>query len=310
MPVRPLGKTGVNVSAIGLGGSHLGKPKLSTREAVRLIRLAIEGGLTFMDNCWDYNDGESERRLGEALKGGYRDTAFVMTKLDGRSKKEALKQLDTSMRRLQVEQIDLLQHHEVIRFEDVDRIFAVGGAMEAFVEAREKGKIRFIGFTGHKDPSVHLYMLEMAARHGFHFDTVQMPLNLFDTHFRSFEHQVLPKLVSNGIGVLGMKSMGDGVLLQSQVVKPLDCLRYALHLPTSVVITGIDSEALLDQAFEAARMEALSASEADALRASTVEAARDGRYELFKTSGMFDSTAKNPKLLGPESEQVQALANH
>jgi len=194
IPRRTLGRTGVRVSALGLGGYHIGSPKVSIAEAVRIIRAAIDGGLTFMDNSWDYHEGESEKRLGKALQGGYRSKAFVMTKIDGRTKKEAAKQLDESLKRLLLNEIDLLQHHEVIRYDDVDRIFSAGGAMEALVAARQAGKIRFIGFTGHKDPGVHLYMLETAKRHRFRFDTVQMPLNLLDAHFRSFEQKVLPNL--------------------------------------------------------------------------------------------------------------------
>jgi len=232
MPQRALGLTGVRVSALGLGGSHIGSPRLSSREAVRIIRAAIDGGLTFMDNSWDYQEGESEKRVGKALQGGYRAKAFVMTKVDGRTKKEAARQLDESLKRLRVTDIDLLQHHEVIRYDDVDRIFSPSGAMEAFLAARKAGKIRFIGFTGHKDPGVHLYMLETAARHGFRFDTVQMPLNLLDAHFRSFEQKVLPRLVRDGIGVLGMKSMGSGVILKSRVLTPIECLHYSLNLPT------------------------------------------------------------------------------
>ena len=252
MPRRILGRTGVEVSALGLGGAHIGSPHLSRPKAVRIIRAALDGGLSFMDNSWDYHAGESEKRVGLALKDGYRSKAFVMTKVDGRTKKEAARQLDQSLKRLGVDEIDLLQHHEVIRFDDVKRIFAEGGAMEAFLAARKAGKIRFIDFTGHKDPHVHLYMLETARRHRFRFDTVQMPLNLFDTHYRSFEKQVLPKLVSAGIGVLGMKSMGSGVILKSKAVTPIECLHYSLNLPTSVVITGIDSMKILKQAFKAA----------------------------------------------------------
>jgi len=252
MPRRALGLTGVHVSALGLGGSHIGSPKLSNREAVRIIRAAIDGGLTFIDNSWDYLGGASEKRLGKAIEDGYRSKAFIMTKVDGRTKKEAARQLDESLKRLRVNEVDLLQHHEVIRFEDVDTIFSPGGAMEAFVAARKAGKIRFIGFTGHKDPAVHLYMLDTAARHKFRFDTVQMPLNVLDAHFRSFEQKVLPRLVRDGIGVLGMKSLGSGVILKSGAVTPIECLHYSLNLPTSVVITGIDSMKILTQAFKAA----------------------------------------------------------
>src|SRR5882724_7324406 len=225
MPTRILGKTGERVSTLGLGGSHIGQANLTRREAVRIIRTALDRGLTFMDNSWDYNGGESEIRLGKALKDGYRKKAFVMTKVDGRTKREASRQINQSLKRLGVDHIDLLQHHEVIRFDDADRIFAEEGAMEAFVEARKAGKIRYIGFTGHKDPHVHLYMLSKAAANGFRFDTVQMPLNVLDAHFRSFQAHVLPVLVKEKIGVLGMKSMGSGVLLKSKVVTPIECLQ-------------------------------------------------------------------------------------
>src|SRR3954470_6517734 len=219
MPRRALGLTGVHVSALGLGGSHIGSPKLSDREAVRIIRAAIDGGMTFMDNSWDYNGGASEVRMGKALKDGYREKAFLMTKIDGRTKASAAKQIDESLKRLQIDHVDLMQFHEIIRMEDADRIFASGGAMEAMQEAKKAGKVRFIGFTGHKDPLIHLRMLEVAGQHQFRFDAVQMPLNVMDAHFRSFEHQVLPVLVREGMGVLGMKSMGSGDILKSGVVK-------------------------------------------------------------------------------------------
>jgi aryl-alcohol dehydrogenase-like predicted oxidoreductase len=309
MPLRTLGRTGERVSALGLGGSHIGKSSLSSRDALRIIRTAIDRGLTFMDNSWDYNEGESEKRLGKALKDGYRQKAFVMTKVDGRTKQEANRQINQSLKRLGVDEIDLLQHHEVIRFDDADRIFSPGGAMEAFVEAREAGKIRYIGFTGHKDPHVHRYMLEKAKEHDFHFDTVQMPLNAMDAHFRSFEAHVLPLLVEQRIGVLGMKSMGDGVILKSKVLTPLECLYYALNLPTSVVITGIDSMEILEQALEAARtFKPMSREEVKSLLARTLTAARNGEYELFKTTSHFDSTAQNPKWLGEDPPRVKALA--
>ncbi len=309
MPTRILGKTGERVSILGLGGSHIGTSDLSRREAIRLIRSALDRGMNFMDNSWDYNDGESEIRLGKALKDGYRDKAFVMTKVDGRTKKEAVRQINESLKRLGVDHLDLLQHHEVIRFDDADRIFSEAGAMEAFLDARKAGKIRYIGFTGHKDPHVHLYMLEKARQHDFHFDTVQMPLNVMDAHFRSFEANVLPVLVKQKIGVLGMKSMGSGVLLKSRVVKPIECLHYALSLPTSVVITGIDSGKILEQALRAARtFQPFTRAEVTALLARTAHAASRGEYELFKTSQYFDSTAQNPEWLGKDSARVKALA--
>jgi predicted aldo/keto reductase-like oxidoreductase len=309
MPTRILGKTGERVSVLGLGGSHIGKLGLTRREAVRIIRAALDLGLSFMDNSWDYNDGESEIRLGRALKDGYREKAFVMTKVDGRTKKEASRQLNQSLKRLGVDHVDLLQHHEVIRFEDADRIFAEDGAMEAFIEARTAGKIRYIGFTGHKDPHVHLYMLSKARERGFRFDAVQMPLNVMDAHFRSFQTHVLPVLVKENIGVLGMKSMGSGVILKSKVVTPIECLHYALSLPTAVVITGIDSMTILEQALEAVRMfEPLTRQEITRLLAKASKQAGNGEYELFKTTSHFDSTAQNPEWLGEDSSRVKALA--
>jgi predicted aldo/keto reductase-like oxidoreductase len=298
MPQRALGRTGEKVSAIGLGGFHIGKQP-DEGESIGIIRSAIDEGITFMDNCWDYNDGVSEIRMGKALRDGYRERAFLMTKCDGRTKESASRQIDESLKRLQTDRIDLMQLHEVIRLEDPDRIFASGGAIEAVVEARRAGKIRYIGFTGHKDPFVHLRMLDIAAANNFHFDTVQMPLNVMDAHFRSFEHQVLPRLIQEEIGVLGMKSMGDPFILQSQTVTPIECLHYALNLPTSAVITGIDSMKILDQALEAARtFKPMSKETVASLLARTAAAAATGRYELFKTSSRYDGTAHNPQWLG------------
>ncbi|HWC59074.1 MAG TPA: aldo/keto reductase [Verrucomicrobiae bacterium] len=302
IPRRELGRTGEKVSCIGLGGSHIGKVK-GEQESIRIMRTAIDRGLNFMDNSWDYNDGDgaSETRMGKALRDGYRDKVFLMTKVDGRTKKAAMQQLDESLRRLQTDHLDLWQLHEVIRLEDPDQAFAEGGAIEALKEAKQSGKCRYIGFTGHKDPAVHLRMLEAAAKHDFHFDTVQMPLNVMDAHFRSFEHQVLPKLLEQGIGVLGMKSMGSGVILKSGVVKPIECLHYALNLPTSVVITGIDSMKILDQAIEAAKtFQPMSTEQVASLLARTADAAKEGKFELFKTSMKFDSTAQHPKWLGED----------
>jgi len=216
MIYRTLGSTGERVSAIGLGGWHLGLKTVDEQLAIRIVRSAIDGGINFLDNSWDYNEGESEKRMGKALRDGYRERAFVMTKIDGRSKKEAAKQFDESLKRLDVDYIDLVQHHEIIRFDDPHRIFHAEGANAALLEAREAGKLRYIGFTGHKDPLIHLYMLEIAKENGFRFDTVQMPLNVMDAHYRSFEKRVLPELVKLQIGVLGMKSMANGILLKSK----------------------------------------------------------------------------------------------
>lgn len=298
MIYRPLGKTGEKISAIGLGGFHIGGIK-DEQESVRLIRAAIDRGITFMDNCWDYHDGVSEKRMGKALGDGYRRKVFLMTKIDGRTKQSAAKQIDESLRRLATDHIDLMQLHEVIRLEDPDRSFAPGGAMEALNDAKKAGKIRYIGFTGHKDPVVHLRMLETAAKHSFHFDAVQMPLNVMDAHFRSFEHQVLPILVREGIGVLAMKTIAGGMILQNQGVTPLECLHYALNLPTSTVITGIDSMKILDQAFEAVRsFKPMGNDQVYALLAKTGKFAADGKFELYKTADRFDSTARNPEWLG------------
>jgi predicted aldo/keto reductase-like oxidoreductase len=298
MPYRALGRTGVKVSAIGLGGHHIGR-QTDEAESLAIIRGAIDRGITFMDNCWDYNDGASEVRMGKALRDGYRQKVFLMTKIDGRTKASAARQIDESLARLQTDRIDLMQIHEVIRMEDPDRIFAEGGAMEALLDAKRAGKIRYIGFTGHKDPLVHIRMLEVAAAHRFRFDAVQMPLNVMDAHFRSFEHHVLPLLVKEEIGVLGMKALGDPLIVQSNTVTPIEGLHYALNLPTSTVITGIDSMKILDQAIEAAQTFRPMSREAVArLLARTAAAAATGRYELFKTSNRYDGTAHNPQWLG------------
>ncbi len=307
MSFRTLGRTGEKVSALGLGGSHIGKGPTES-EAIKIIRSALDRGMNFLDNSWDYNNGDSETRMGKALKDGYRQKAFLMTKLDGRTKQEAMKQLDESLKRLQTDHVDLIQHHEIIRFDDPDRIFAQGGALEATIEAKKQGKCRYIGFTGHKDPHIHLYMLRVADDHGFQFDTVQMPLNVMDAHFRSFETLVLPELVKRNIGVLGMKSMGSGVILKSKAVKPEECLRYALSLPTSVVITGIDTMPILEQAFRiASGFKPMTKPEVASLLQRTASLAAKGEFELFKTSTHFDSTVKHPEWLGGESPRVQEL---
>jgi predicted aldo/keto reductase-like oxidoreductase len=298
MIYREFGKTGEKVSAIGLGGHHIGRPK-EPNEGVRIIRSAIDRGVNFMDNCWDYHNGESERRMGIALRDGYRQRVFLMTKFDGRTKEATARQIDESLQRLQTDHIDLIQYHENIRFEDPDRFFAPDGPLEALVEAKKAGKIRYIGFTGHKDPYVHLRMLEVAQAHAFHFDSCQMPLNVMDAHFRSFGQQVLPKLVEQGIAVLGMKPMGDGNVLKSGVATPTECLHYALSLPTTVVITGCESMEVLGQSLEAVKTwKPMSPDQVAALLAKTRDAAMTGKYEPFKTTAMFDGTAHNPQWMG------------
>jgi predicted aldo/keto reductase-like oxidoreductase len=298
IPHRMLGKTGERVSIVGLGGYHLGK-QADPQESIRIIRTGLDQGINFLDNCWDYNDGESEIRMGNALRDGYRNKAFLMTKIDGRNKATATQQINQSLQRLQTDRIDLLQFHEIIRDSDPDRIFAPQGALEAVLEAKRAGKIRFIGFTGHKSPDIHLKMLSTASQHGFVFDTVQMPLNVMDAHFNSFEKKVLPKLVQQGNGVLGMKPMGDPFILKSNTVTAVECLHYAMNLPTSVVITGCDSLAILQQAIDAARsFHPLNSAQVEAFLAKTVKAAQSGEYELYKTSHHFDGTYANPQWLG------------
>lgn len=303
---RPLGRTGLEVSMIGLGGFHAGKVK-DAEESVRIIRAAIDRGITFMDNCWDYNEGASEERMGRALAGGYRDRVVLMTKIDGRTRGAAAQQLEQSLLRLRTDVIDLVQIHEVIRFEDPARCFAEGGVIEALVEARTAGKLRFIGFTGHKDPDIHLAMLAAADAHGFTFDAVQMPLNVLDAHFRSFEKKVLPVLVAKGIAVLGMKPLAAGMIPAKGGVTAPECLRYALSLPTSVVITGIDSMDVLDQAVEtAAGFTPLEGEERAALLERTRPAAAEGALERYKSSGDHDGTVKQPHWL--ELAQIHAPA--
>jgi aryl-alcohol dehydrogenase-like predicted oxidoreductase len=308
MPRRMLGRTGVEVSLIGLGGWHLGFKSIDDDLATRIIRTAIDNGIDFMDNCWDYNDGASEIRMGNALRDGYRDRVFLMTKIDGRTKQDAAKQLDESLKRMQTDHIDLVQHHEILRFEDPHRIFDEKGANAALLEARDAGKIRFIGFTGHKDPRIHLYMLEVAKENGFQFDTVQMPLNVMDAHYRSFEKMVLPELVKQNIGVLAMKTLANGTILESKAVNAIECLQYAMNLPSSVVITGCESLEDLEQALTAARtFKPLTEDQVDTLLAKTKKLATRGEYELFKTTSVYDGTASHPEWLGEEPPEVQRV---
>jgi len=299
IPKRALGRSGERVSIVGLGGYHIGIGGLSEQESIGIIRAALDAGVNFLDNCWDYNGGESEIRMGKALQEGYRHKAFLMTKIDGQTREAVSRQLEESLRRLQTDHIDLLQFHEVIREADPDRIFGAGGGMEAVLAARKAGKVRYIGFTGHKSPLIHKKMLETGFRHDFTFDAVQMPLNVMDVHFESFEKIVLPILIEHKIGVLGMKPMGSGIILESHTATPVECLHYAMSLPTSVVITGCDSMRVLEQALEAARQfRPLTDSGRSALLAKTAEAAKNGRFEGYKTSHSFDGTVHNPQWLG------------
>jgi aryl-alcohol dehydrogenase-like predicted oxidoreductase len=306
MPRRRLGRTGIEVSLIGLGGWHLGFKSIDEELSIRIIRTAIDNGINFMDNCWDYNEGASEIRMGKALRDGYRERAFVMTKIDGRTKQDAAKQLDESLKRLQLDHIDLVQHHEILRYEDPHRIFDDKGANAALLEARDAGKLSYIGFTGHKDPRIHLYMLEVAAEKGFTFDTVQMPLNVMDAHYRSFERMVLPELVKQDVGVLAMKTMANGSILKSNTVTAIECLHYAMNLPSSVVITGCESMEDLEQALTAARtFQPMNDEQVKNLLSKTAQAASRGEYELFKTTSVYDGTATHPEWLGEEPPEVQ-----
>jgi predicted aldo/keto reductase-like oxidoreductase len=296
---RVLGRTGERVSIVGLGGFHMGV-QATVEESVRIVRTAIDGGITFLDNCWDYNGGESERRMGRALRDGYRQRAFLMSKIDGREAPAATRQLDESLQRLETDRLDLVQIHEIIREGDPQRVFAPGGAIEALVAARQAGKVRFIGFTGHKSPRWHLEMLRVGDEHGFAFDTVQMPLNVLDAHYESFERNVLPSLLERNVGVIGMKPMADGRIVYGGIATAEECLSYAMSLPASVVVTGCDSVERVEQALRVSRAFApLTEERVDALLARTADAARGGSTELYKTSERYDGTTQNPSWLGP-----------
>jgi uncharacterized protein len=299
IPRRTLGRTGQSVSIIGLGGYHIGASQVSEADAVRIVRTGLDSGVNFLDNCWDYNDGESERRMGLALRDGYRQKAFLMTKIDGRTPAAAQKQLEDSLRRLQTDHIDLLQIHEVIRPGDPEQAFRPGYVVDVLKQAQKAGKIRYIGFTGHKSPEIHLSMIETADRHGFTFDTVQMPLNVMDAHYDSFTTKVLPVARKHNMGILGMKPIGNGLILGSNTVSAVECLHYAMSLPVSLTITGCDSMQILNQALTLARnFQPMPHEAMTALLAKTATASVAGQYEKYKTSNMFDGTVHNPQYLG------------
>lgn len=308
MPYRPFGNTGEMVSLLGIGGWHLGLKHVDEALATWFVREAIHRGANFFDNCWDYNAGLSEERLGIALRDGYRQKAFVMTKIDGRSYAEATRQLEDSLRRLQTDCIDLVQHHEIQRFEDPFRILDEEGAQLALADAKRAGKLRFIGFTGHKDPLIHLRMLEVAAERNVRFDAVQLPLNVMDAHYRSFAAQVLPVLVEQGIAPLAMKSLANGHILKSNTVSAIECLHYAMNLPVATVITGIDTREIFEQAFDAVRtFRPMDSPEVAALLARTAELGRTGMYEMFKTTSIYDGTGANPHWMGEEPKRLRDL---
>ena len=286
IPRRPLGRTGLEVSALGIGGYHLGSAN-SDAEATQIVNEALDAGVNFFDNAWEYHQGLSEERLGRALR-GRRDRAVVMTKVctHGRHRNIAMRQLEESLTRLQTDHLDVWQIHEVIYENDPDLIFAPNGAAEALLEAKRQGKVRFVGFTGHKDPSIHLKMLS----HNFPFDTVQMPLNCLDATFRSFESNVLPEVNRRGMAALGMKSLGgSGELVSEGAVVVTMGLRYAMSLPVAVTISGIDSLSVLHQNLAVARgFQPFSAVEMQAIRDACRSGASDGHMELFKTTKKYD----------------------
>jgi aryl-alcohol dehydrogenase-like predicted oxidoreductase len=290
MPYRPLGRSGAVVSALGLGGYHLAMAR-SEREAIRIAHAAIDAGVTFMDNAWEYHDGRSETIMGKALT-GRRDRVFLMTKVctHGRDKREAMRQLEQSLRRLKTDHLDLWQIHECVYYNDPDRHFMRGGVVEALDQAKRQGKVRFVGFTGHKDPRIHLAMLERE----YPFDTCQLPLNCFDSSFaeRSFERQVLPELLRRGISPIGMKSLsGDGRQVKQKVITAEEGLRYAMSLPVMTTVTGVDSMKVLRQNLKVALgFTPLPAREMAALRSRVRAQAADGRYELYKTTAKHEGT--------------------
>jgi predicted aldo/keto reductase-like oxidoreductase len=296
---RKLGRTDVEVSIIGIGGYHLGLSDVTEEEALRVIRTALDQGINFLDNCWDYNDGTSEVRMGKALADGYRQKAFLMTKIDGRTGASARQQLDQSLTRLKTDHIDLLQIHEVIRMGDPEQAFQPGNVIDVLVQARKEGKIRYIGFTGHKSPDIHLHMLETADKHGFTFDTVQMPVNALDEHFNSFGQKVIPEAHKRGTAVLGMKPLSNGAIMKSGAVTAPEALHYAMSVPVTVTITGCQSMANLEQALSVARnFKPMSVAEKVAVLAKTAPVAAGGKFEAYKSSHIYDGTVNNPQWLG------------
>ena len=284
IPTRPLGRTGVHVSMLGLGGHHIGRIR-DDNQSIRLIRKAVDRGVTFLDNAWEYHNGRSEELMGKALAGGYRARAFLMTKHHGRDKKTAMEHLEDSLRRLRTDVIDLWQFHEVVYEDDPEMIFAVGGGIEAADLAKKQGKVRFIGFTGHRDPVLHLKMLA----YGYPWDAVQMPMNVFDPHFKSFQKNVLPILVRRNIGVIAMKTLASGHVLRANVVTPKQALDYIWSQPVSTIVSGMDSEQLLEtNAGLAGAFKPIGRTEELRLLARTKDAGMTGDYEPFKTPPNFD----------------------
>ncbi len=296
---RRLGHSDTQVSIIGLGGYHLGLPNVQEQDAIRIIRHALDEGINFLDNCWDYNAGISEERMGKALQDGYRQKAFVMTKIDGRTGAEARKQIDESLRRLKTDTVDLLQIHEVIRMGDAEQVFQPGNVIDVLQQARKDGKIRFIGFTGHKRPEMHLNMIAAAERHHFQFDTMQMPVNALDDHFDSFGRLVIPVARKHNIAVLGMKSLSNGAILKTKSITAVEALHYAMSVPVTTTICGCESMANLDEKIGVARgFKPMSAEQKIAVLRKTAPFGGEGKYEDYKNSNIYDGTFHNPQWLG------------
>lgn len=301
IPRRRFGRHRDLVSSLGLGGYHVGAVG-TEREAVRLIHAAIDGGVTFLDNAWEYHDGKSEIRMGRAIR-DRRQQVFLMTKVctHGRNAKTAMRQLEQSLRRLHTDYLDLWQIHECAYYNDPERHFAKGGVVEALDRARKEGKVRYVGFTGHKDPEIHLDMLS----YKYPFDSCQLPLNGFDATFRSFEQLVLPELIKQRIAVLGMKSFGAGEAVKHKAVTPAEALRYAMSLPVTTTISGMDSMRVLRQNMKIAQgFRPMTESQMQAYRKKLAEPAADGRYELYKTTAQHDGVEGRAQHGFPSQEEL------
>jgi predicted aldo/keto reductase-like oxidoreductase len=296
---RKLGRADAEVSIIGIGGYHLGLGNVAEDDAIKIIRTALDSGINFLDNCWDYNAGVSEERMGKALQDGYRQKAFLMTKLDGRTGAAAKQQLEASMQRLKTDHIDLVQIHEVIRMTDPEVAFQPGNVVDVLKQARKEGKIRFIGFTGHKSPEMHLNMIEVADKHGFVFDTVQMPVNALDEHYDSFGQKVIPVARKHGMAILGMKPLSNAAILKTGTVTAPEALHYAMSVPVTMTITGCQSMENLEQALSVARnFKPMDTQQKIAILQKTASYAVAGKFEDYKSSHIYDGTFHNPQWLG------------
>jgi predicted aldo/keto reductase-like oxidoreductase len=296
---RRFGRADAEVSIIGVGGYHLGLGGVTEQDAIQIVRSALDRGINFLDNCWDYNGGVSEERMGKALEGGYRQKAFLMTKIDGRTGQAARQQLEESLRRLKTDHLDLIQIHEVIRMADPEQAFQPGNVMDVLEQARKAGKVRFIGFTGHKSPDIHLHMIETADKNHFTFDSVQMPVNALDEHFNSFGQRVIPEARKRGMAILGMKPLSNGAILKTNTVTAPEALHYAMSVPVTLTITGCQSMANLEQALGVARnFEPLSVQQKIAILEKTAPVSEAGKFEAYKSSHIYDGTYNNPQWLG------------